>query len=163
MKSLWRAIGIGMFWACWPLLWFYLRLSKRSRVLLVCGDEFLAVRGWLATGKWSLPGGGLRWEEDPRKGTLRELHEETGVKIAASNLRFMFEKRYKESGLPMDCYCFFAEVKKKPAIKARWLEITDVKWLPLKNAPNLSHDTKTAVKWWRRHNVKGETDYPFLK
>ncbi|MES2971079.1 MAG: NUDIX hydrolase [Patescibacteria group bacterium] len=149
MKSLWQKLGTAAFWASWPLLWIYLRVTKRTRLLLVCGDEFLAVRGWLSSGKWGLPGGGLRWKEDPHVGTLRELHEETNVVLTAKQLRFMFEKRYKEYGLPIDCYCFFAEIKKKPSIKPRLFEITDVHWLPLKNKESFTKDAASALSWWQ--------------
>jgi ADP-ribose pyrophosphatase YjhB (NUDIX family) len=35
--------------------------------------------GYPAVGKWTLPGGGLGFGEDPAKGALRELTEETGL------------------------------------------------------------------------------------
>jgi 8-oxo-dGTP diphosphatase len=35
--------------------------------------------GYDATGKWTLPGGGLEFGEDPAVGVLRELAEETGL------------------------------------------------------------------------------------
>ena len=46
------------------------------------GDEVLLVRASSQTtveGRWFLPGGGLRFGEDPVVGVLRELHEETGL------------------------------------------------------------------------------------
>jgi 8-oxo-dGTP diphosphatase len=32
-------------------------------------------------GKWHLPGGGLDFQEDPREGLVREVHEETGLAV----------------------------------------------------------------------------------
>jgi 8-oxo-dGTP diphosphatase len=48
------------------------------------GDAILLCRiaaGWTsdADGRWTLPGGGLDFGENPRTGALRELSEETGL------------------------------------------------------------------------------------
>jgi 8-oxo-dGTP diphosphatase len=46
------------------------------------GGRVLLVRiapGISASGRWTLPGGGLRFGEDPAAGLLRELREETGL------------------------------------------------------------------------------------
>lgn len=150
MKRLWRALGVVTFWLSWPLQWVFLRSTKRTRLLLVCGDEFLAVRGWLGSGRWALPGGGLHRQEDPRQGTLRELLEETSVVLPASHLRFIYEKRFKECGLPIDYYCFFAATKDKPPIRPQWFEITDVEWVPIKNDRRFTKDAAAALAWWQK-------------
>lgn len=49
----------------------------------------LAVRiapGELGAGRWTLPGGGLAFGEDPAAGVLRELREETGLEGAVGEL-----------------------------------------------------------------------------
>ncbi len=50
--------------------------------LCVRDDRLLLARmgpGTVDVGKWTLPGGGLNWGEDPAHGVLRELDEETGL------------------------------------------------------------------------------------
>lgn len=37
-------------------------------------------------GQWTLPGGGLDFGEDPTSGVVREVHEETGLEVAAGEL-----------------------------------------------------------------------------
>src|SRR4051812_17481145 len=79
-----RLLGTIAFWLSWPALWIYLRGSQRTRVLIVCDEEILLVRGWLSTGQWSLPGGGLHKNEDPVAGAQREVAEEVGISLTAS-------------------------------------------------------------------------------
>ena len=84
-----------------------------SRVLLIDPDDrVLLFRGWdpgdLERGDWWItPGGGLAEGEDPLAGAVRELFEETGLRIAPTDLvgpvhervvEFPFEGRvYRQS------------------------------------------------------------------
>ncbi len=45
--------------------------------------------GYPATGKWTLPGGGLDFGEDPEVGALRELEEESGLIGLVESLAFV--------------------------------------------------------------------------
>lgn len=73
-------------------------LAPMSRVaayaVAVEGDRILLVRiapGYTrdADGKWTLPGGGLNFGEDPHDGMLRELAEETGLIGESLGLAFV--------------------------------------------------------------------------
>ena len=72
MKSLWTFLGRVGGVMTWPLVWVVIRYTTRSRVLIICGDEVLLLKGWLSTGRWGLPGGGIRRGEDPVEAVLRE-------------------------------------------------------------------------------------------
>lgn len=52
------------------------------------GDEILFVKRGIEPGKgeWSLPAGFLEFDEEPAKAAVRELEEETGLKVEASDL-----------------------------------------------------------------------------
>jgi 8-oxo-dGTP diphosphatase len=45
-------------------------------------------------GRWTLPGGGLEFGEDPLDGVLRELEEETGLLGAVTELAGIDSRRY---------------------------------------------------------------------
>jgi ADP-ribose pyrophosphatase YjhB (NUDIX family) len=53
----------------------YCLVTDAARRVLLCR---LSV-GELDVGKWTLPGGGLEFGEDPAHGAIRELEEETGL------------------------------------------------------------------------------------
>ena len=80
-------VGFIAFWVCWPGLYFYFKpFPERSRVLVVAGDEFLAVRPWLGKGRYILPGGGKKRQETLLSSAVRELNEETGIDAPESSL-----------------------------------------------------------------------------
>jgi 8-oxo-dGTP diphosphatase len=51
-----------------------------------------------ADGKWTLPGGGLQFGEDPEVGAIRELEEETGYSGVVERLAFV--SSYTRGALP---------------------------------------------------------------
>lgn len=53
---------------------YALATDDQGRILLV-----RVAPGYPSSGHWTLPGGGLRFGEDPAAGVLRELTEETGL------------------------------------------------------------------------------------
>ena len=50
--------------------------------------------GYSDAGRWTLPGGGLNWGEDPASGVLRELREETGLEGTITGLAGVYSRPY---------------------------------------------------------------------
>ena len=63
---------------------YALAQDDTGRVLLV-----RIAPGYPSSGRWTLPGGGLNFGEDPADGVLRELTEETGLVGEISRLAFV--------------------------------------------------------------------------
>lgn len=111
-------------------MFVYLFPSKRTRVLVVCDDEVLVVKGWMGSGRWGLPGGGLHRGEDPAEGALRELREETGIEVNATQLQSLYSKRnISEHGFRYSVHAYVLELKKKPKLTKQRLEITHLAWI----------------------------------
>lgn len=123
--------GTALYWLTWPAYVVYFRLSERTRVLLISGNEVLLLKGWIGNGKWNLAGGGLHRGENPLKGALREVREETGLLMAPEQLQYLGKELYRDKGIRFTYYVFIGIVHKgQPLIRQRY-EIADMQWLPV--------------------------------
>ncbi len=149
MQKLWVLSGRIAYWLSWPLLFLYLQRSERTRVLVVCGDEVLVVRGWLGNGRWCLPGGGIHRNELPKDGAVRELMEETGIEANATDLQFIFSRKSTQKhgpGFKMHIYAL--TLANKPKLLKQKLEITHILWMKkrdLLDSPQVEDDAKDIV------------------
>mgnify|MGYP003328816944 CR=1 FL=1 len=156
MKKLLRFAGLVAFWLGWPVLWVYLRGKARTRVIVECQGKILVVRSLLGTGKWQLPGGGLHRGEEPSVGAARELLEETGLSVRASELVPLNEvKTAKHTtiyGLTFLYYGFVVRIEQLPALRMQTLEITDIGWMDPADmhAGNTSKDVLAMLSTWQR-------------
>jgi 8-oxo-dGTP pyrophosphatase MutT (NUDIX family) len=126
--SLYARLGRVVYWGIWPGSWLYLRGSQRARLLLVCRDEILVVKGWLGIGRWVLPGGGILKNEDPAAGLLREVYEETGIRLKPGQIRLLAREPYRLHGFKYTCHYFTAEVAARPVHKRGRFEIVEIDW-----------------------------------
>lgn len=149
--SLWKRTGNIAFWICWPLLYVYLLRGKRTRLLLVADGKVLVVKGWLGSGKWILPGGGLHWHEDPLGGVLRELREEAGIALDGSTVLDLGVRCAADNGFKCTYHGFGAALPKPVAYKKQLLEIVEVAWIPLDSlsADNTVQSTLDMVSAWK--------------
>jgi 8-oxo-dGTP pyrophosphatase MutT (NUDIX family) len=128
MRNLWVLTGRLAFWVAWPLLFIYLLRGERTRVIVRCGGEVLVVKGWLGSGHWILPGGGLHIGEEASAGAMREVLEETAVALREEQLHYIgvFDAA---RGLRFRYHLFVAELDSKPAITPQRFEIIDLAWM----------------------------------
>ena len=91
--------------------------TTRVAAYALCFDEsdrLLLVRiapGYTrdADGKWTLPGGGLNFGEDPAVGAIRELEEETGYRGEIERLAFV--SSYTRSATPESGFSAFHGIR----------------------------------------------------
>lgn len=152
MKNLLLLAGRVIFWLAWPVLWIYLRRGSRTRLLLICGDEFLALRGWFgARNGWTLPGGGLHKNEAPVSGLIREVQEETGIILDKKLIKPACIGTSDRYGLKFSYVSFTVELDKKPDVKIQRLEIADYAWLPIDNLElPLAQDVAQILRWHKK-------------
>lgn len=148
MGRLWRKLGSLAFWVCWPLLYLYLRFSRRTRILVVLGDEVLMTKGWLGPDEWSLPGGGLHYKEAPAKGAARELFEETGLRVDPAKLKPLTSDPANLHGLRFFSYSFVVEFRVRPKLVNQRAEITDSRWMSGKDllSETISPEVRPLLK-----------------
>jgi len=149
----WKLLGVLLYWLTWPLIVVYAAMSApRTRVLLIHGDQVLAVKNWLGNGGWALPGGGLHRGEESLTAALRELHEELGITLepeAVTNLG----RHVSVSGLLRNKYFLFAaRLPNVPTLVLQKFEIMEASWLPITeikpNAPGLTVTLIDSVQVW---------------
>lgn len=131
MKTVAALLGWLAFWILWPVLFLYIRGSRRSRVIIVHDNSVLVVKGWIGRNIWQLPGGGLHKHEDSLQGGAREVQEELGVQIAPGSLRRLENIVHSMTGIAYTAEYSFVCMTNKPAIKHEWYEIRDSMWLPI--------------------------------
>jgi len=149
-KKAGRYVGTVLFWALWPLLIIYLSRSERTRLLIVCRDEVLLVRPWLGTNRWSMPGGGLHPGESPLDGVIREVYEETNIRLQPESIQSLFSAPYKFCGFRYQAHYFVTALHQKPEFKKQRLEVAEASWINYHKltARNAQPDTLTTVTAW---------------
>lgn len=128
MKKLWQAVGITGFWLLGPALYVYFRLNARTRVIIEADGQILLVKSWLGTGRWDLPGGGLKLKEATRDGAVREVFEETGIELKPNSLSSMGLVQ-KPGLLPARIHCFSVKLDNTPSVKKQFVELIDIGWV----------------------------------
>ena len=152
MKRLWLFVGKLAYIVARPVM-YVLRnqsfLSKpRVRVVLKGPQgELLLVRTWFGQQKWSFPGGGVGRGETDTAAAIREVLEETGVRLAETQLRYI-GKITRNEAIPFTLKIYEASLEDttlSPLSLPRNLEITDrVWWHPKDTKPHLSQ----SVQWY---------------
>lgn len=148
-NKIWNSLGSILWWLLWPLWWFYFKHGGiRSRVLVVCGDEVLLVQGWLGDKDYSLPGGGTKKGESVQAGAVRELSEETGIKVSESALVQSGSRMNKDKGFRYRVRFYTVTLNDKPATVLPKYEIINITWVPLHALQNfkLDSDAQHAIK-----------------
>lgn len=148
---LWRTVGrIGGYLLAIPV-WLVARFTIRTRVLVVCKDEILVVQGWLSTGSWLAPGGGIRRGEQPVQAARRELFEETGIHAKATALQPLGRMR-QTKGYVYPFEAFVVELQFKPTLALPPTEINAARWVRPEDLDNLrvhQHISLLLSAWQR--------------
>ena len=150
MQRLLETLGRIAYWCAWPGLFVFLRNSERTRAVIAHGDEILVVRSWLSDGRWELPGGGLHRGEAIRRGTLREIREETGLTLRHEQLRFLGQAEARSHGFGFLVHTYAVELKKKPQLTRQRHEIARVSWVDWHDLHpgNATGDVLDAIRAW---------------
>lgn len=120
--------GIVAYWLLHPALSVYMRLSRRTRVAIVCNDKILLVQSWLSSGDWYLPGGGVHKKEPPIVGAAREIREELALHINPSQLQSIATVTFKQGLIRYEADVFYTQLSKKPAIVMQQSEVSAYGW-----------------------------------
>lgn len=132
MRKVWLLIG----WLSWIALFIPIKivlgLTRRTKVIIVVDGQILLVKSWFGANHWSLPGGGMHRSEEAKQAAVREVFEETEVKLQPNQLTRLTVS-HKQTKIPRNTIFFSTSLNKKLDLAKRpfFDEITDVAWIPL--------------------------------
>ena len=109
------------------------------------GDSVLLVRGsrGLNEGRWSLPGGFLRFGETPEEGVLREIREEVGTEARILRFAGVHGKMGQKTGLHWIMLFYRTRLLGSPQPDPD--EISEARYVPAHEAPGMLHDPTMAA------------------
>jgi ADP-ribose pyrophosphatase YjhB (NUDIX family) len=154
MKLLFSLLAKIIYYGLYPIFGIYLHNSRRTRVLVIADNKFLLVRSFAGNQKWSLPGGGIKKNENPMKSAIREVHEETNVLVSEPEIFCIGEDRLPRNRLwPRYAVLFYlANISEeiKPKVNHPF-EVIEARWFSLNDLPkNISEYVEIALN----HRVK---------
>ncbi len=153
-----KLIGTLAFYVSLPGLYYYLQRQERTRVVIVVGDEVLVLKGWYGSNRWMLPGGGVHHGEDITRAALREITEETGLRLQPEQLMHLQTTRVWDTyGIRFMCHVLCVQLPNKPEISLQNPEISHARW---RLAAEVAADkrgtlkaTRSAVATWLQHRT----------
>ncbi|MGZ6005147.1 MAG: NUDIX hydrolase [Candidatus Saccharimonadales bacterium] len=148
MKNLWALIGRISYFLAWPVLYFYLKNSQRTRVIVQAQDRILFVKDWLGNGKWKFPGGGIHSGELISASACRELLEETAVKAKPEDLISAGTIINNSHGVAIKIHLFKLSLATAVELKKQKSEIIDIGWhrpVDLIKAGRITKTTKAIL------------------
>lgn len=148
MKTVWIFLGRMVYWLIMPVQIIILPHTQRTRILLVSGDQVLAVKGWLGNGDWQLPGGGLHRDEDPAAGARRELFEETGLQLSIEQFINAQARQFHKGLIHYPYHLFVIHLDTSEPATKRWPEIIACQWFDRNQLTesNASSDILNAIE-----------------
>ncbi len=132
--------------------WFIFRPKTfGAKVIITCGDEVLLIRHSYASNNWTFSGGGIEVGETPQQAVTREIKEELSIDlIQTPKLLGKVEStiEYKRDTIYVLTINLDPETRK--AIQIDEIEITESKWFPLSDLPELSELNKQIMSHYVR-------------
>jgi 8-oxo-dGTP pyrophosphatase MutT (NUDIX family) len=148
MRQFLQSVGTLIYHCAWPVFFVYYKIGHgRTRIVLVHDDKILVMKQWISSGKWHLPGGGLHKGESIAGGAVRELFEETHLRLDPRQLQHVGRSIYRQHGLLYEYHVFVTRVG-SDFVRAQRIEVSELKWLRPGElrASNAQADTLQALQ-----------------
>lgn len=125
-------IGRVLYKSLLPLRRLYRSNRTRAYAVIEHNQKILIVKNWIGSGVWSLPGGGGQEGETEEDTLIREVHEETGVKVDKKQLKFITKGEHRREFGKKKFVIFHVRQTNRPNLVINSLEIVDHRWVDKK-------------------------------
>ncbi len=130
-----------------PFVGLMISGSTRTRALILHRGKVLLVRGWFGSQTWGMPGGGVRKNENSKKGLKRELREELGINAQPKQFRQIMKVEQEEHNTRFTSIVYQIDLQTKTKFKIRRSELIEAAWHKINNLPDNLHPlVKEALK-----------------
>ena len=136
-----------------PVLKIYLRNRITTRVLIMKGNQALVIKNSISSGHLSLPGGGLKRNEQPNEALIREVREEIGFELNDDKLIYQGIYFAINDGLKYRYHLWFYKLTEDQTINRRSIEILEAFWVDINNLGSLklSSELTNSLQNWRNN------------
>lgn len=125
-------IGRALYKSLLPLRRIYRSNRTRAYAVIEYNQKILIVKNWIGSGVWSLPGGGGQIGETEEDTLIREVHEETGVKVDKKQLKVITKGEHNREFGKKKFVIFHVKQTNRPNLVINSLEIVDYRWVDKK-------------------------------
>ncbi len=136
-----------------PVLKIYLRNRITTRVLIVKDNQALVIKNSISSGHLSLPGGGLKRNEQPHEALIREVKEEVGFVLDDDKLIYQGIYFAINDGLRYRYHLWFYKLTEDQPINRRSVEVLEAYWININDlaSQKLSSELSHSVQNWRNN------------
>ncbi len=147
-------IGRIAYFLTLPALILILKKRLTTRVFIVHNGQVLVLKNWLSSGRYGLPGGGIKALESPNQALLREVLEETNIKLFLADLKYQGLFQAKNGSVKYSYHLWTVNLDKKVKITKQFFEITSWNWLDLNNLKDnyLTEEVLKGLEVWQKNN-----------
>ncbi len=123
-------------------------IIERGQVLMV------RARRGLTRNMWNLPGGFTGYGEHPATSAIREVAEETGIRVRLAKLIGIYSERFPNTGGYMFSFVYLGR-RLNTTIRPEPGEIAKIRWMPLREALRLTRNpfARAALRDYLKHTA----------
>lgn len=145
-------IGRALYQGLLPLRRLYKSDKTRTYAVIEHNERVLIVKNWIGSGVWSLPGGGGQAGETEEDTLVREVHEETGIKVDKKQLKVILKGVHNREFGKKRFAIFHVKQTTRPNIVINSLEIVEHRWIEKRELSNLhpaSYELKRVAEEYK--------------
>lgn len=136
--------------------WFIFRPKTFGvKILIESENKYLLVKNTYGGHYWTLPGGGIARKESKEEAIIRELAEETSLRVNLDDLRYLGAYKSNLEFKKDTVFCFYSNIEKEKNIIVDQKEIQVAKWFDKNNLPkDISRATKESIQMLKTSDTR---------